>query len=51
MKQIEKKFRYYREQLRGGLLEDHISTFERVISKDVYNMQLLYKASQHQFSA
>ena len=47
IREIQKRFRFYREQLLGGLLEHNINTFENVIGKDVYNIELLFRASEH----
>lgn len=51
IKQVEAQFRRYRDNLVGGLLENSINKVEALFPKDIYNLQLLYRASQHNFSA
>lgn len=35
----------------GGLLEHTIDNVEKLLGRDIYNIQLLYRASQHDFTA
>lgn len=51
MKEIEVRFRKYREHIVGGLLEHNIDNVEKLLRRDIYNIQLLYRASQHDFTA
>ena len=51
MKKVEKVFRKNREQLTGGLLENNINFIQPLFGKEIYNLQPLFRASEHNFSA
>jgi hypothetical protein len=51
IKEIETKFRRYRDKLKGYMLEDHMTLIEGFFDRDIYNIQPLYRASRHEFSA
>lgn len=45
------KFKLYRNKLKGYIIDDHLTVIQGFFDRDLYNIQPLFRASKHDFSA